>query len=288
MSKLIITSIVTGDSALEELKLQLFTMEIWHKGNLPTYYIFTDDDTEIKIKNIKYSGKIVTNTKLNSYKGFTRKYMETRKGVRFPTLWTDLMCEKINCIRWAFESEEESCSGVFFMDSDITLLAPMPVIPEGVDVALSPHYIKKFDTDRFGYYNGGFGWLSKVDFCKVWEDATMTSRFFEQAALEEVAKYAKNLYEFPMQVNFGWWRMYQAEDLSNTEIQKMFSFHRQPACSGLTFKNIPVTSIHTHFTKNSDPYNQMFNRFILEKLLILKSHPPANEILQYIQKSFKN
>lgn len=283
----IITSIVTGESALLELKLQLFTMELWHTDSLPTYYIFTDDETEILIKQIKYGGVIHTNCKLNAYNGLKRSFMENRKGIRFPTLWSDLMAEKINCIRWAFESEGKSCPGVFFMDSDITLLAPMPEIPEGTDVALSPHYIKKADTNRFGYYNGGFGWLSRPELCTVWDDATMTSRFFEQAALEEVAKKAKKLYEFPIQVNFGWWRMYQADDISYGDMQKRFGYHRQSGISGLTFDKLPLYSIHTHFSKVKDPYNNMFNRFILEKLLILKSHPPANELYQYIQKTFK-
>ena len=283
---MIITSIVTGSAALKEFKLQLFTFEQWHKDALPTFYIYTDDETEPQIQSIQYGGKIFTKQVLNRYKGLARNEMETKKGIIFPSIWSDLMCEKISCIRWAFKQEGEGCKGVFFMDGDITLLGRMPTIPEGVDVALSPHYIRKTDSDKYGYYNGGFGWLANPSFCDIWEEATMTSRFFEQAALEEVAKAAKNLYIFPIQYNFGWWRMFQQAEQTPDVVVKRFGFHRSPESCGITFDGEPIGSIHSHFTNRIEHHNREFNGVIISKLSLLRSHKPANELLQYLRKNF--
>lgn len=286
---MIITSIVFGEKSLKELKLQLFTMSQWHKNDLPTYYIFTDSATNSKILDnaLEYKGVIKTKDVLNKYSGLTRQQMEKTPGDTFPTRWADLMAEKIRCIRWAFSDLGMNHKGVFFMDTDITLLAPMPQIPIGATVALSPHYIKKTDTDRYGYYNGGFGWLSDTSFCDIWEQKTHTSRFFEQAALEDVALAAtgEGLYEFPIQYNYGWWRMFQSSEAPEAIARKM-GIHRTSASAGITYDGSTLCSIHSHFTDKTDRINTAFNTFICDKLALLRSHPPALELSKYIQKNF--
>jgi hypothetical protein len=283
---MIITSIVTGDKAFNELKLQLFTMSQWHKGDLPTYYIYTDKSTNEQLKTLDYKGKIRTREVLEKYKGMARKYMESMKGVKFQTIWTDLMVEKIYCIRWAFEEEGPTCPGVFFLDSDITLLAPMPTIPEGTDVALSPHHIRKMDTDKYGYYNGGFGWLKDPSFCDTWELETLTSRFYEQAALEEVAKTAKHFYEIPYEYNFGWWRIYQHETLEPATMFNKLGLHRSPSSAGITYDGKTLCSIHSHFSQKDDFFNRGFCGMIYNKLALLRSHKPAYDLFVYARKNF--
>lgn len=286
----IFASIITGKTSARELELQMFSLQLWQKENeLPLYYIFTDSETVHEINKIKYpSSKLFYKAALEIYKGYTRIEMEQICGKKYKTLWTDFMSSKIDCIRWAFK-QNPATSGVFFVDSDILFLASLPTIPPFTQVALSPHYIKTADTDKYGYYNCGFGWIAKPSLCDTWEAATHTSRFFEQAALEDVARSVPPaaLYEFPDQHDFGWWRMFQSDDVPTTVVSR-FGFYRLPLSSGITYKGKSLGSIHSHWAdENTDVYNTSFNQFILKKLKVLKnSHIPANLLYSFLTRRF--
>jgi hypothetical protein len=141
----------------------------------------------------------------------------------------------------------------------------------------------------------------------IWKAALPTSRFFEQAALEEVAKAAKDgLYEFDMNHNYGWWRMFQSPN-PPTHQKEMFAMNRSVG-AGITVENLPLCSIHTHFTervgaalspaaepldflllsspaKRGKTATEEFNLFIGRQLGKLeKHHPPAYKLAMFIAK----
>jgi hypothetical protein len=120
-------------------------------------------------------------------------------------------------------------------------------------------------------------------FLDTWAEATHTSRFFEQAALESVAATARSLYEFPIQNNFGWWRMFQSE-VTTEAMVRQFGFRRGGEGIGLIFQGQPLASVHTHFFERNDPYTIEFNKFILTLLEKLGKYPPANEFLRFLRK----
>jgi hypothetical protein len=145
------------------------------------------------------------------------------------------------------------------MDADISHLAPLPTIPSHATVALSPHYIRDADCRLYGKYNAGFLWIKSRELLDAWRDAAPTSRFFEQAALEYVAAVAAGgLYEFPPQVNFGWWRMYQAS-AAPPAIMAKFSIFRSDTSVGVRYDGAPLQSIHTHWSDTSSSTAGAFN-----------------------------
>jgi hypothetical protein len=277
---MIIVTLATG-KALTDLKLLLTTLETWYGTSCPSVYLYTDDETAPKLQ--PYKGKLQLSKALNAYSGLNRQQMEKLPGSTYKTKWTDFMCEKINALRWAFQEADPGPEGIWFLDADICLLGKLPTVPVGSDLALAPHFIRPGDEAKYGRYNGGFLWIREPALLDVWAQATHGSRFFEQSALEDVAAAAKNLYEFPIQNNFGWWRMYQSL-ATPEEMVKQFGLNRRSENIGLTFAGQPLLSIHTHFNEKQDPYTMEFNKFILALIEKLGKHPPAQEFLRVVRK----
>jgi len=263
--------IVTGAESLADLVVFTKTLEVWHPD--ATLYILTDSVTPIE--RVSFKGTMHLRKSLDGYTGLNRKAMEATPGRTYNTLWLDFMYEKATAIEWAFSmggiTEEK---GLWFMDSDITHLAPLPDIPASASVALSPHFIRESDCRLYGKYNGGYFWLRDTSLISAWRSAGFTSRFYEQAALEDMAVAAEgHLYEFPIQVNFGWWRMFQGL-APPAEIQSGFSFNRADTSVGLRYKGVPLQSIHTHWFDTSSSATGVFNAWVNEYTRKFASHKP--------------
>jgi len=138
--------------------------------------------------------------------------------------------------------------------------------------------IRKRDTDRFGYYNGGFLWTSEpARTAALWRAATFTSRFYEQAALEDVwVAYSDERFEFGKEHNFGWWRMLQS-DIGADEELAQWSISR----GGILINKIPLASIHTHWYEKSDQATIFFNQTVLR---YLKKIPSAGRFVKFIER----
>jgi hypothetical protein len=268
-----VATIVTGPQATDDFRIFLHSLQLF-VDPLPSLHIATDDKTFPKLTELPYSGKRQFYTIMNRYEGMNRKEMEA-KGLFHP-----YTAEKLRILELAFTDAKE---GVWFFDADICFLGPLPLIPTRTTVALSPHYIRKSDTDLYGIYNAGFLWLKDPSWLAIWKAALPTSRFFEQAALEEVAKAAEDgLYEFDISHNYGWWRMFQSPK-TPTHQKDMFAINRSVG-AGITVENLPLCSIHTHFTDKTGA-TEDFNLFIGRQLGKLeKHHPPAYKLAMFIAK----
>jgi hypothetical protein len=269
-----IATIVTG-SAVDDFKIFLYSLQLF-VDPFPSLYIATDEKTLPTLMDLPYNGKRQFYTIMGRYEGMNRKEMEA-KG-----LFHAYTAEKLRILELAFSDSKEE--GVWFFDADICFLGPLPTIPATATIALSPHSIRKSDTDLYGIYNAGFLWCKDPSWISVWKAAMPTSRFFEQAALEEVAKAAKErLYEFPVQHNFGWWRMFQSPTPPIRQME-LFGINRSVG-AGITFEGLPLQSIHTHFTERTGSTEE-FNLFIGKQLGKLeKHHPPAHKLVMFIAKS---
>jgi hypothetical protein len=199
------------------------------------------------------------------------------------------MMEKIALLEWVFQAEPAAAStgGVLFCDADICFLGPLPQIPSAATVALSPHFIRAMDEARFGRYNGGYLWLRDVTYLTDWREACSRSRYFEQAALEEVAAAAASantLYEFPSTENYGWWRLFQGEEKA-TILKQAWTMHRHkvPNSSGILVGGEPLGSIHTHWYESRDAATVQYNGFVYDLLRRLaQMHPPAKKLLSIL------
>lgn len=280
MSTPLIGLIVTGPESLADFKIFVGSLDVWHpKAKL---YVYTDSKTPIQ--SIKTKCSVTIKTALDEYSGMNRAQMERKTGKIYSSLWTDFMYEKANVIQWIFDSEPEN-KGVWFMDADITHLAPLPSIPAGTTLALSPHYIQHGDESRFGKYNGGYIWFGNSSILDTWKQAGHTTRFFEQSALEDLVS-TNTVYEFPIQVNYGWWRMFQST-IPPQEHAAKFRLFRPDTSIGIRYDNIPLQSIHTHWYELDNSATGLFNRWFMNFLANFRIHKPITTFIELIQKAKK-
>ena len=239
---------------------------MWHPD--ATLYVFTDSATAPALREIRTRLTVHLRTALDAYSGKGRVEMEAMPGATYGTLWSDFMYQKAAVMEWIFATVP-SGTDVWFLDADITLLAPLPSVPAAARVALSPHFIRDADCRLFGRYNGGFLMMRERALLDVWRAAGHRARFYEQSALEEVAAAATAtaaaaLYEFPPQVNFGWWRMYQGAE-TPAAIQAKFSLFRADAASvGIRYDGAALQSVHTHWydhARETGAFNAWFDAY---------------------------
>ena len=270
--------IVTGSEALADFGIFCKTLEVWHPD--AHLYIYTDSVTPVDI--VPFKGTVHVKVALDAYKGLTRADMEARKGTLYDTLFKDYTYEKANVLDWMWETDAlVKDQGAWFLDADICHLAPLPAIPATATLALSPHGILAADERRYGRYNAGFLWIKDRALLSAWRAFGFTSRFFEQAALEDLAVLPTvKLHEFGTHVNFGWWRMYQ-NSLPPTDIQARFSLNRADKSLGIRYLGAPLQSIHTHWGQNAS-VTGIFNLWMRTYLRRFASHPPIARFLRTI------
>ena len=77
--------------------------------------------------------------------------------------------------------------------------------------------------------------------------------------------YKEKLFEFPLQVNYGWWRMcYSNNSVENA--QKEFRIFRgREENSGVLVGDLSLLSVHTHFLDKAFKVRE-FNDFIIKYL----------------------
>jgi len=267
-----------------DLQIFLKSLQLWNPLNPPTVFLYTDAEVANAVSDINYKGALYTKVVLQQYSGLSRAEMERRPGL-FGSLWFQFMAEKIRLLEWVFIVEATASErGVFFFDSDICFFGPLPVVPPHATVALSPHMIREADEALYGAFNGGFLWVKNTGALDTWREACNKSRFYEQAALEvfQSAEHNKTLYTFPVQHNFGWWRLWQGRSAA-ADIKKGWTIRRDSSHSGILVDGAPLMSVHTHFGPGQLADAAAFNDFVLEKLrLLAKAHAPARALLRIL------
>lgn len=275
---------LANEFAIKDLEYFFFSLALWNVKP-PTVYLYCTKAVEEIISNFKYPGKIILSNALELYKGMDRAYMEKAESRRrLPNLFYDFTMEKCKLMEWALKSlkYEEQSKGVLFCDADILWLGPLPKIPVGKTLALSQHMIRKHDELKYGTYNAGFLWMNDLTLPTIWEEKSKTSRFFEQAALEDLEDSLDEakVYKFGPEYNYGWWRMYQS-DQSFQEKQNEWTIKRSYEHAGILLNQTPLSCIHTHI-QTKDIITNEFNKFVLSKLAILKSQSKVRALLNKI------
>ncbi len=275
----VIALIVTGKQAFDDFVIFVKSLQTWHADAI--LYVYTDSPTQPSLAALKTTNTLHIRAALDDYAGLTRSDMEARPGRRYDSLFKDYTYEKAAVLRWAL-TDPAAKTGVWFNDSDIVHCAPLPAIPPTARVALSPHGIRAGDERLYGKYNAGFFWLSDAELLDVWIAAAPKSRFYEQAALEDVAAAAgTSLYEFPPSVNFGWWRMYQGAE-PPAAIQARFSINRGDRSIGLRYDGTPLQSIHSHMDDRGTGTNGAFNKWFEVQTAKLSSHAPMRALRRIV------
>jgi hypothetical protein len=274
---------IATETAYKDLKLFLFTLGLY---NNPPPPVFILSDNFIK-KNIpSYKGVIYCDDVLQKYNGKNRKQMEATCGQFYKTQWEDFMMEKASVLSWAFSKGVKSA---YFLDCDICFLGTLNHPHVSMKLGVSRHEIQPYKQTLFGTFNAGYMWTSDSEIPTKWRNAAKTSRYYDQAALEDLVKEtpSEQIYFFPTQTNYGWWRMFQGIE-PYTEIQKQWGIKRNNTIknSGISINEAPLLSIHTHWGEKMDVQTIEFNNYVLQKLKLLYKYDVTGQLLKFLKSEF--
>jgi hypothetical protein len=239
-------SMATAPCANELFGL-LLSLSMYHKNAHIVCVVDSETKKRILSNTPKLAINIVWEVCLDEYSKKNRKQME------YEGIWSTFQMMKAKSIEIAVREFKDT----LFLDSDIFVLAPI-LIDDSKQLGISPHYIRKRDTDRFGYYNGGALWTSEAGLADAWRTYTKTSRFYDQASIEDLARQYTH-FEFDESHNFSWWRVEQSDESP----QKIISYLTVDAAKkSIKYKGKELKFVHTHFTQTSP-----FNTQIMEILM---------------------
>tara|TARA_B110000858_G_scaffold113012_1_gene129226 strand:- start:10005 stop:11624 length:1620 start_codon:yes stop_codon:yes gene_type:complete len=232
-----------------ELVGMLLSLSIHHNNS--KVYGLVDTDTYNLIKNFipKIQLQLFLKTSLDKYSNKNRNIMVQEK------IWDEFQMQKANVIKYALENEKDT----LFLDSDIIFLNPIMCIDKTKEIGVSPHYVKKSNTDEVGYYNGGCLWTKNKNIPDDWIEFTKTSRYHDQASIENLAK-KYSFQEFGKEVNYMPWRILLANNPQ--QVVKSININNDI----LNIDDKPLVFLHTHFCDQR--FTQINNIFInaLKKL----------------------
>ena len=226
-----------------ELIGMLLSLSIHHNNS--KVYGLVDTDTYNLIKNFipKIQLQLFLKTTLNKYSNKNRSIMVQEN------IWDEFQMQKANVIKYTLENEKDT----MFLDSDILFFNPISIIDKTKELGLSPHYVKKSNTDEVGYYNGGCLWIKNKNVPDDWIEFTKTSRYHDQASIEDLAK-KYSFQEFDKEINFMPWRILLANNPQ--EVVDSININNNV----INIANKPLVFLHTHF--HDQRFFQINNIFI--------------------------
>lgn len=242
------------DKCIDDLDLLLKSMNQFNV-NVPIFLI-CDSYIDKFVKNTYSDLNIKTEISLDRFSGKNRKQME-QEGI-----FTDFVKLKCKTIDFALSEHKNT----LYVDADIVFFDHLPDVETNKKIGLCPHYIRKSNTDQFGYFNSGMIYVNTMNFTKWWYDAIdINNTFYEQSSLNEVPNNFSH-FEFDMTVNFGWWRLLECNEpelrINRLDINKSFE---------LTYNNKKINSLHTHFKGDTSPLTLRFNDIILKRITGFKN-----------------
>ena len=243
---------ICTNTSFYELQGMLLSLSIYHTNAI--VYGLVDNETKNNIDKLK--PKLKLNLKLHvtldKYSGKNRAIMEREN------IFKEFLLNKAEIMKLALKE----CSDTMLLDCDIVFFQPINNIDKTKYVGLSPHYIKKENTDEVGYYNIGIMWTKNIEVVNDWIEFTKVSRYFEQASLEDLAK--KYSYQtFDENINLMPWRLL----LSDNPQQIIDNINLKN--NDLYYKDKPLIFVHTHFL---DGRFKQFNNLIINALRKIKRY----------------
>ena len=244
----------------------LLSISIYHPG--AKVYLMVDTKTHDAINSFtpKLNLKIKWFIELDKYTGLNRAQME-QMGIA-KEFWNNKCRIMSNAL---LENKD-----ILFLDSDIILLGKINDIDTSKDLGVSPQFITDDHVKKTGYYNAGTIWTRNKLVLDKWIKYTETSRYFEQASIEDLVK-EFSYFEFGENYNLQCWRYY----LSNESSEQIGKHITSRPNDKLYYKNKPLKFIHTHFL---DKRFNTFNSHIIKHL----QHAKMYKILLIIDRIVNN
>lgn len=239
-------TIATQSTSYELIGL-LLSIGIYHPK--AKVYIMCDQLTKNEIEDLtpKPNLKIEWFIELDKYSHYNRAKMEELN------IFMEFLLNKAKIMRYALEKEKD----VLFLDNDIVVVNPIQDIQRGKKLGVSRQYLVQKSLEETGYFNAGMLWTCSKLVCDDWIKYTHTSRYFEQAAIENlVSKYSN--FEFGEEYNVQCWRYVFNPEKTPFE----YYFSSEPN-DNVYYKKKPLRCVHTHFR---DKRFMGFNNLVLQHL----------------------
>ena len=260
-------SLCTSNCAFELVGL-LLSLSVYH----PNEKIFVLCDTKTKeiVDNMtpQPALQIKWFIELDKYDGMNRQIMEQRG------IWSEFQMAKAKIISYALKEDHDT----LLLDSDIILTGVIDDIDMTKELGVSPQFITQEHIDKTGFYNGGVLWTKNNNVPNDWIEFTKTSRYFDQASIEDLVK-KYSFFEFGENYNLQCWRLF----LSPEGGQQVANNITPRPNDTLYYKNKPLKFVHTHFLdKRFDP----FNNIIIQHLKNAKMYKILAIIYRVINKKW--
>jgi len=249
-----------------ELIGMLLSLSIHHNNS--KVYGFVDTRTKKLIDNVtpKIQLKLFLKIILDKYDNKNRQEMVNQK------IWDEFQMQKANVIKYALDNENDT----LFLDSDILFLNKISCIDKTREISVSPHFVKKSNTDEVGYYNGGCLWTKNKNVPNDWIKFTKTSRYHDQASIEDLAK-KYSFQEFGKEINFMPWRVLLADNPK--DVINSININDNE----INIDNKPIVFLHTHF---HDRRFAQVNNIFINKLRKLRRYRELLIIDRIIDKTW--
>lgn len=260
-------SLCTSNCAFELVGL-LLSLSVYH----PNEKIFVLCDTKTKeiVDNMtpQPALQIKWFIELDKYDGMNRQIMEQRG------IWSEFQMAKAKIISYALKEDHDT----LLLDSDIILTGVIDDIDMTKEVGVSPQFITQEHIDKTGFYNGGVLWTKNNNVPNDWIEFTKTSRYFDQASIEDLVK-KYSFFEFGENYNLQCWRLFLSPEGGQQVANNITSCPNDT----LYYKNKPLKFVHTHFLdKRFDP----FNNIIIQHLKNAKMYKILAIIYRVINKKW--
>jgi len=250
-------------SCTQELIGLLLSLSVFHPNE--KMFIICDTKTKEIIKEITPQPKLQITwfVELDKYTTMDRQMM-TDQGI-----FCEFLMNKPLIIKHALCNSADT----LFLDSDIIITDRIDDIDMSKDLGVSPQFITQEHINKTGYYNAGMLWTNNKSVPDDWVSFTKSSRYFEQASIEDLVKKYSH-FEFGENYNLQCWGL----ELSPEQITSYISSDDK-----LYYKKKPLKFVHTHFL---DKRFQQFNNLIIQHLSKVKMYKILTIIYRVINKKW--
>lgn len=230
-------TICTSPASFELVGL-LLSLSVFHPS--ATVYIVADTQTQLNIRNLSPTPNLIIKwiIELDKYSSLTRSQMEDNQS------WAEFQMFKSIALDYALQFEEDC----LFLDSDIIITEQINGIDKTKELGVSPHYMRKDILDKFGNFNGGMLWTRNKMVPHDWREFTKTSRYYDQASIEDLARKYDH-FSFGKNYNIQGYRLALHEHGPQSFVH---SLSVNKAKSEVFYDNQVIKCIHTHFRNQSE------------------------------------
>lgn len=201
-------------------------------------------------------------------------------GEECATMRTRFMYEKASILEHVFEREPEDAraGGVWFVDSDVVLLAALPRPPsDAARLGVSLNTTIPLVDDLDGCFNGGLFWVRDPALLHRWRELGTSTTFYEQQTLEPLAAALPSdaVWVLNEGANVAGWRLGASVVLGAREPRP-----GEPLFAGFTLWDKPVLSLHHHFLAHN---RQNFLHFELALDHLVRRHADRLEGIRWFR-----